>query len=182
MRPIWSFKIQIFVRPCLALKNTFLGSYHNCIFVPQLLAICISSSFYCILASHLLGIISQFLLFLLWPHFGQIIKLSLSFITFRVSHFPVSHLTYETVKLGLQNTPNMSKTTRVYFGVLQFFPPYKNFVLKIHTLACACSVSDHFFSCLLMRLERDSHLSHQSSIRTKSPVLIFQSWIDTYSF
>ena len=111
MRPIWSFKIQIFVRPCLALKNPFLGSYHNCIFVPQLLAICI-------LASHLLGIISQFLLFLLWPHFGQIIKLSLSFITFWVSHFPVSHLTYETVKLGLQNTLNMSKTTRVYFGVL----------------------------------------------------------------
>ena len=119
MRPIWSFKIQIFVRPCLALKNPFLGSYHNCIFVPQLLAICISSSFYCILASHLLGIISQFLLFLLWPHFGQIIKLSLSFITFRVSHFPVSHLTYETVKLSLQNTLNMSKTTRVYFEVLQ---------------------------------------------------------------
>ena len=50
--------------------------------------------------------------------FGQIIKLSLSFITFRVSRFPVLHLTYETVKLGLQNTLNMSKTTRVYFGVL----------------------------------------------------------------
>ena len=51
--------------------------------------------------------------------FGQIIKLSLSFINFRVSRFPVSHLTYKTVKLGLQNTLNMSKTTRVYFGVLQ---------------------------------------------------------------
>ena len=51
--------------------------------------------------------------------FGQFIKLSLSFITFRVTRFPVSHLTYETVKLGLQNTLNMSKTTRVYFGVLQ---------------------------------------------------------------
>ena len=50
--------------------------------------------------------------------FGQIIKLSLSFITFRVSRFLVSHLTHETVKLGLQNTLNMSKTTRVYFGVL----------------------------------------------------------------
>ena len=128
MRPIWSFKIQIFVRPCLALKNPFLGSYHNCIFVPQLLVICI-------LASHLLGIISQFVLFLLWPHFGQIIKLSLSFTTFRVSHFPVSHLTYETVKLGLQNTLNMSKTTRVYFGVLHrnsvvCFQEQKDFVLK----------------------------------------------------
>ena len=88
------------------------------------MAIYISISFYYLLASNLLGIISQFLLFLLWPHFGQIIKLSLSFITFRVSHFPVSHLTYETVKLGLQNTLNMSKTTRVYFGVLHFV--YKN--------------------------------------------------------
>ena len=109
------------------------------------------------------------------PLFGPIIKLSLSFITFRVSRFPVSHLTYETVKLGLQNTLNMSKTTRVYFGVLQFSPPYKNFVLEIHTLACACSISDPFFSCLLQTLERDSHLSHQSSIRTTSPILIFQS-------
>ena len=50
--------------------------------------------------------------------FGPITKLSLSFVTFRVSHFPVLHLTYVTVKLGLQNTLNMSKTTRVYFGVL----------------------------------------------------------------
>ena len=53
------------------------------------------------------------------PPFGQITKLSLSFVTFRVSRFLVSHLTHETVKLGLQNTLNMSKTTRVYFGVLQ---------------------------------------------------------------
>ena len=45
--------------------------------------------------------------------------MSLSFITFRVSRFPVSHLTHETFKLGLQNTLNTSKTTRVYFGVLQ---------------------------------------------------------------
>ena len=116
------------------------------------------------------------------PLFGPITKLSLSFVTFRVSRFPVSHLTHETVKLGLQNTLNMSKTTRVYFGVLQFSPPYKNFVLEIHTLAYACSISDHFFSRLLQKLERDSHLSHQSSIRTKSPVLIFQSRICTYPF
>ena len=54
------------------------------------------------------------------PLFWQITKLSLSFVTFRVSRFPVSHLTHETVKLGLQNTLNISKTTRVYFGVLQY--------------------------------------------------------------
>ena len=53
------------------------------------------------------------------PLFGPITKLSLSFVTFRVSRFPVSHLTYATIKLGLQNTLNMSKTTRVYFGMLQ---------------------------------------------------------------
>ena len=50
--------------------------------------------------------------------FGPITKLSLSFVTFRVSRFHVSHLTHETFKLGLQNTLNMSKTARVYFGVL----------------------------------------------------------------
>ena len=116
------------------------------------------------------------------PPFGQITKLSLSFVTFRVSRFPVSHLTHETVKLGLQNTLNMSKTTRVYFGVLQFSPPYKNFVLEILTLACACPIPDPFFSCLLQKLERDSHLSHQSSIRTTSPVLIFRTRICTFSF
>ena len=57
------------------------------------------------------------------PLFGSITKLSLSFVTFRVSRFPVSHLTHETVKLGLQNTLNMSKTTRVYFGVLHYHSP-----------------------------------------------------------
>ena len=56
------------------------------------------------------------------PLFGPITKLPLSFVTFRVSRFPVSHLTHETVKLGLQNTLNMSKTTRVYFGVLHVAP------------------------------------------------------------
>ena len=116
------------------------------------------------------------------PLFGQITLLSLSFVTFRVSRFNVSHLTHETFKLGLQNTLNMSKTTSVYFVVLQFSPPYKNFVLEIHTLACACSISDPFFSCLLQKLEREFHLNHQSSIRTTSPILIFQSWIGTYSF
>ena len=116
------------------------------------------------------------------PLFGPITKLSLSFITFRVSRFRVSLLTHETVKLCLQNTLNMSKTTRVYFGVLQFSPPYKKFVLEIHTLSCACSMSDPFFSCLLQKLEHDSHLSRQSSIRTNFLVLIFQSGIGTYSF
>ena len=52
------------------------------------------------------------------PHFWTITILSLILVTFRVSHFPVSHLTHKTVKLCLQNTLNMSKTTRVYFGVL----------------------------------------------------------------
>ena len=52
------------------------------------------------------------------PLFVPITKLSLHFVTFRASRFPVSHLTHETVKLCLQNTLYMSKMTRVYFGVL----------------------------------------------------------------
>ena len=52
------------------------------------------------------------------PLFGQITILSFSFVTFQVSRFHVSYLTHETFKLRLQNTLNMSKTTRVYFGVL----------------------------------------------------------------
>ena len=52
------------------------------------------------------------------PRFGQITILSLSFVTFWVSRFHVSHLTHGTFKLCLQNTLNMSKTVRVYFGVL----------------------------------------------------------------
>ena len=79
------------------------------------------------------------------------------------------------------DTLNMSKNARVYFGELQFSPPYKNFVLEIHTLSCACSMSNPFFSCLLQNMERDSHLRHQSSIRTNFPILIFQSGIGTYS-
>ena len=51
--------------------------------------------------------------------FGQFTILSLSFVTFRVSHFRVSHITHETFKLCLQNILNMSKNARVYFGVLQ---------------------------------------------------------------
>ena len=56
------------------------------------------------------------------PLFGQITFLSLSFVTFRVSRFHVSYLTHETFKLRLQNTLNMLKMTRVYFGVLQYKP------------------------------------------------------------
>ena len=56
------------------------------------------------------------------PHFWTITILSLILVTFRVSHFPVSHLTHKTFNLHLQNTLNMSKTTRVYFGVLQNVP------------------------------------------------------------
>ena len=59
------------------------------------------------------------------PLFGQFTILSLSFVTFRVSRFHVSHLTYETFKLGLQNTLNMSKMTRVYFRVLQVQGAFK---------------------------------------------------------
>ena len=53
------------------------------------------------------------------PLFGQFTILYLSLVNFRVSRFHVSHLTRETFKLCLQNTLNMLKTTRVYFGVLQ---------------------------------------------------------------
>ena len=61
----------------------------------------------------------------------------------------VSHLNHETFKLCLQNTLNMSKTTRVYFGVLQFSHFYRNFVLEIHTMRFVCSMSSPFFSYLL---------------------------------
>ena len=44
--------------------------------------------------------------------------LSLSFVNLRVSRFHVSNLTHETFKLCLQNTLNISKTAKVYFGVL----------------------------------------------------------------
>ena len=86
------------------------------------------------------------------PLFGQITKLSLSLINFWVSRFRVSHLTHETFKLRLQNTLNMSKTAKVYFGVLQFSPPYKNFVLEIHTLSFARSMSGPFILYLLQKL------------------------------
>ena len=68
------------------------------------------------------------MLFPLWPQilstmtfkslFGQFTYLFLNLVNFRVSRFHVSHLTHETFKLRLQNTLNMSKIVRVYFGVL----------------------------------------------------------------
>ena len=53
------------------------------------------------------------------PLFRQITLLSLCLENFRISRFHVSHLNHETFKLCLQNTLNMSKNDRVYFGVLQ---------------------------------------------------------------
>ena len=48
------------------------------------------------------------------------------------------------------NIPKTSpKTARVYFGMLQFSPPYKNFVLEIHTMRFVCSMLSPFLSYLL---------------------------------
>ena len=52
--------------------------------------------------------------------FFQITALSLCLVQFfGFLNFHVSHLNYEKFNLCLQNTLNMSKTIRVYFGVLQ---------------------------------------------------------------
>ena len=104
-----------FLRPCLALqiKSIFGLAFSNYHLALQLIIIWLSISLYFILWPQILSNMTFI------PLFGPITKLSLSFITFRVSHFPVSHLTYETIKLGLQNTLNMLRTTRVYFRVLQ---------------------------------------------------------------
>ena len=84
------------------------------------------------------------------PLFGPITKLSLSFVTFRVSRFPVSHLTHETVKLGLQNTLNMSKTTKVYFGVLHLRhpepQPLRGFLLRLIHLHNLLHMKGEFLS------------------------------------
>ena len=47
----------------------------------------------------------------------------MSYKIFGLLNFHVSHLNHETFKLCLQNTLNMSKTTRVYFGVLHKHSP-----------------------------------------------------------
>ena len=43
----------------------------------------------------------------------------MSYTIFGFLNFHVSRLNHETFKLCLQNTLNMLKTTKVYFGVLQ---------------------------------------------------------------
>ena len=52
--------------------------------------------------------------------FGQFTILSLNLVITGSLVSMFSHLTHETFKLRLQNTLNMLKTTRVYFGVLHF--------------------------------------------------------------
>ena len=69
----------------------------------------------------------------LMPLFGKITILSLNLVNFRVSHFHVSHLTHKTFKLRLQNTLNMSKTARVYFGVLQIAPIVESSTLLVQS-------------------------------------------------
>ena len=55
----------------------------------------------------------------LMPIFGQFTILSSTLVQFSgFSIFHFSHLIYENFNLCLQNTLNMLKTTRVYFGVL----------------------------------------------------------------
>ena len=74
--------------------------------------------------------------------FGPITILSLSLVNFRVSRFHVSHLTHVTFKLCLQNTLNMSKTARVYFGVLQLsFGLAPNFCALSIDLLCSLGTS-----------------------------------------
>ena len=114
MRPIWSLK-HGFVKAMFGPPNKTHFWVNFAYFISSPITPSICKAIYVILYFGLYPLhIRTFK-----PLFGPITKLSLSFITFRVSHFPVSHLTHETVKLGLQNTLNMSKTTRVYFGVLQ---------------------------------------------------------------
>ena len=112
MRPTLVFLIPCLLRPCLALqiKPIFGLTFFICKKVPHYL--------YSKFPKLYFGPKSlQFMTFK--PLFRPITKLSLSFVTFRVSRFHVSYLTHETFKLSLQNTLNMSKTARVYFGMLQ---------------------------------------------------------------
>ena len=104
------------LRPCLALKKThFWVKFLYLPFSPPLLLFLQLSLCY----FHF-GLKScQLMTFK--PLFGQITILSLNLVNFRVPRFHVSHLTHETFKLCLQNTLNMSKTARVYFGVLHLF-------------------------------------------------------------
>ena len=103
------------------------------------------------------------------PLFGQITILSLSFVTFRVSRFHVSHLTHETFKLHLQNTLNMSKTTRVYFEVLQkVHQPYAIFVVEEDTLVVLVLLEMDPKRHQLLS-QRRLGLKNQRSLTTKDP-------------
>ena len=53
------------------------------------------------------------------PLLANYIFALISCTNYEFSNFQALHLNYEKFKLCLQNTLNMSKTTRVYFGVLQ---------------------------------------------------------------
>ena len=101
--------------------------------------------------------------------FGQITILSLSLVNFRVSRFHVSHLTHETFKLCLQNTLNMSKTARVYFGVLHSHPFHAmylcinamQYVIAYHhatymSAICTCLLM-HFNPCINWKLYQLTH-------------------------
>ena len=61
-------------------------------------------------------------------------------------NFNVSHLNYEKFNLCLQNTLNMLKTTRVYFGVLHIAV----LCFSYHIISFHMSYSSHLFyaSCL----------------------------------
>ena len=52
------------------------------------------------------------------PAFDNLHFVLITYKIFGFLSFLISHLNHETFKLCLQNTLNMSKTTRVYFGAL----------------------------------------------------------------
>ena len=84
----------------------------NCLIVLQLLTIWLSISHYVVLASILINY--DFYA----PFFTNDNIVLKSCTNFGYLNFHFSHLTYENFNLCLQNTLNLSKTTRVYFGVL----------------------------------------------------------------
>ena len=103
------------VRPCLATQNPFLLLTFSFLHLgPPFLSYLHHNLF-------LNSSLAYYLLALL-PLGPQVVNYHFtlsSLINFRIYRFRVSHLTHETFKLCLRNTLNMSKTVRVYFGVLQ---------------------------------------------------------------
>ena len=97
--------------------------------------------------------------------FGKFTILSLSFVTFRVSRFHVSHLTYETFKLGLQNTLNMSKTTRVCFGVLQEHKVYR-YMFKVYRYMPPESAQNVCFCYIFPYFDTQINYTLQTHIQT----------------